>query len=58
MLNEEEEFSRWWGEQVKKYPETIRMKHVAQAAYSAWRARSTCAPVDPADITITNLECL
>jgi hypothetical protein len=54
MPNEEEEFLRWWWDQQKKYPEDIRLKHVAQAAYAAWCARAKFVREHPADVTITN----
>jgi len=56
MVSEEEEFLRWWGEQETKYPEKIRLAHVAQAAYAAWCARAKFVQEHLADITITNLE--
>ena len=58
MLTEEEEFLRWWSEQGKKYPAKTRFTHLAQAAYAAWCARAKFVPEHPADVTITNLECL
>jgi|1186.fasta_scaffold1093679_2 hypothetical protein len=58
MVTEQEEFLRWWWEQEKKYPKDFRPAHVAQAAYAAWCARAEFVREQPADITITNLDCL
>ena len=56
MVDEQEDFLRWWWVQEKKYPAKIRPTHLAQAAYAAWCARAEFVREHPADVTITSFE--